>query len=76
MSSLSGVGEAEDGAELHPQDEVEDEEGLPAQCAGNIKLLKPQRLIYLQTAVTAASSVALSSLLTVRPCGKSKRSAF
>lgn len=43
MSSLSGVGEAEDGAELHPEDEVEDEEGLSAQCTGNVKLLKAER---------------------------------
>lgn len=28
VRSLSGVGEAEDGAELHAQDEVENEEGL------------------------------------------------
>lgn len=30
VCSLSGVGETEDGAELHPQDEVEDEERLVA----------------------------------------------
>lgn len=28
VCSLSGVGETEDGAEFHAQDEVEDEEGL------------------------------------------------
>lgn len=37
---LPGVGETEDGAELHVQDEVEDEQRLFAQCAGDVILLK------------------------------------
>lgn len=42
VCGLSGVGEAEDGTELHTQDEVEDEEGLIAQCGGHIILLQTQ----------------------------------
>lgn len=37
---LPGVGETEDGAELHVQDEVEDEQRLFAQRAGDVILLK------------------------------------
>lgn len=40
MCSLSGVGETEDGTELHAQDEVEDKKGLLTQCAWHIILLK------------------------------------
>lgn len=36
---LSGVGETEDGVELHVQDEVKDEEGLLVHRAGNKILL-------------------------------------
>ncbi len=43
MCSLPGVGEAEDGAELHIEDEVEDEEGLFTQCTGYVILLKTSR---------------------------------
>lgn len=43
VSSLSGVGETEDGAELHVQDEVEDEQRLFAQRARDVILLKTKR---------------------------------
>lgn len=43
VSSFSGVGETEDGAELHVQDEVEDEQRLFAQRARDIILLKRKR---------------------------------
>lgn len=46
MCGLFGVGEAEDGAVLHAQDEVEDEEGLFAQRTGHVVLLKNIKQIY------------------------------
>lgn len=43
VCSLLGVGETEDGAEFHSQDEVKDEEGLVAQRAGHIIFLETEK---------------------------------
>lgn len=68
---VSGVGEAEDGAELHTQDEVQNEEGLVAQSARNIILLKRKKAVNHQALTYSSTS---ACILTVRPWGKSKPS--
>lgn len=76
---LPGVGETEDGAELHVKDEVKDEQWLFVQCAWDVIFLKtktkPQDW---QDLLVSPNPVSLPdtcwSALTVRPSGKSKRS--
>lgn len=74
VSSFSGVGETEDGAELHVQDKVQDEQRLFAQRARDVILLKTKKTQSSSSNNPALLPEGCRAALTVRPWGKSKRS--